>query len=96
MLTTSTRSPIDHLQKMGSSVTIPETFTTGTSTSTFSSLLTNIGCLLGRRWKSRGNTFQPSTLKRKRRIGFLARCRSKTGQNILKRRKTKGRWYLTY
>ncbi|AMD18923.1 HBR022Wp [Eremothecium sinecaudum] len=58
-----------------------------------------VSTLLGftqRRWKSRGNTFQPSTLKRKRRVGFLARARSRTGQNILKRRRDKGRWYLTY
>ena len=52
--------------------------------------------LTQKRWKSRGNTFQPSTLKRKRRVGFLARARSRTGQQILKRRKAKGRWYLTY
>lgn len=52
--------------------------------------------IMQRRWKSRGNTFQPSTLKRKRRIGFLARARSKTGSRVLQRRKAKGRWYLTY
>ncbi|CDO96251.1 unnamed protein product [Kluyveromyces dobzhanskii CBS 2104] len=52
--------------------------------------------LTQRRWKSRGNTFQPSTFKRKRRVGFLARARSRTGQQILKRRKNKNRWYLTY
>lgn len=49
-----------------------------------------------RRWKSRGNTYQPSTLKRKRRVGFLARARSKQGSKILKRRNQKGRWYLTH
>ncbi|QLG74556.1 hypothetical protein HG535_0G04390 [Zygotorulaspora mrakii] len=54
------------------------------------------GLNIQRRWKSRGNTFQPSTLKRKRRIGFLARARSKQGSKILQRRKAKGRWYLTH
>ncbi|BAO40167.1 54S ribosomal protein L34 [Kluyveromyces marxianus] len=64
----------------------------GTRVSVFGTLFD----LTQRRWKSRGNTFQPSTLKRKRRVGFLARARSKSGQQILKRRKAKGRWYLTY
>ncbi|KAK9462721.1 mitochondrial 54S ribosomal protein bL34m [Lipomyces oligophaga] len=49
-----------------------------------------------RRWKARGNTYQPNSLKRKRRFGFLARLRSKTGRKILKRRTLKGRWYLTH
>ncbi|CAR25185.1 mitochondrial 54S ribosomal protein bL34m [Lachancea thermotolerans CBS 6340] len=49
-----------------------------------------------RRWKSRGNTYQPSTLKRKRRVGFLARAKSKQGYKVLKRRREKGRWYLTH
>ncbi|QLQ82426.1 hypothetical protein HG537_0H01880 [Torulaspora globosa] len=60
------------------------------------SLLLPFGQTLQRRWKSRGNTFQPSTLKRKRRIGFLARARSKSGSKILQRRKAKGRWFLTH
>lgn len=49
-----------------------------------------------RRFKSRGNTYQPSTLKRKRTFGFLARLRSRNGRKILSRRKAKGRWYLTH
>ncbi|CAI4037996.1 hypothetical protein SMKI_04G3340 [Saccharomyces mikatae IFO 1815] len=49
-----------------------------------------------RRWKSRGNTYQPSTLKRKRTFGFLARAKSKQGSKILKRRKLKGRWFLSH
>lgn len=49
-----------------------------------------------KRFKSRGNTYQPSTLKRKRTFGFLARLRSKNGRKILSRRKAKGRWYLTH
>lgn len=49
-----------------------------------------------KRFKSRGNTYQPSTLKRKRTFGFLARLRSRNGRKILSRRKAKGRWYLTH
>lgn len=60
------------------------------------SLLFNIGSLLGRRWKTRGNTFQPSVIKRKRKLGFLARNSSTRGRKLLERRKRKGRWYLTY
>lgn len=51
---------------------------------------------LQRRWKSRGNTYQPSTLKRKRKFGFLARMMNKRTSKIIKRRKEKGRWYLTH
>ncbi|CCH61500.1 hypothetical protein TBLA_0E04470 [Henningerozyma blattae CBS 6284] len=49
-----------------------------------------------RRWKSRGNTYQPSTLKRKRKHGFLSRAKSYTMNKILKRRKAKGRWFLSH
>lgn len=52
--------------------------------------------LIHKRFKSRGNTYQPSTLKRKRTFGFLARLKSKTGRKILTRRRAKGRWYLTH
>ena len=48
------------------------------------------------RFKTRGNTYQPSTLKRKRTFGFLARLRTRNGKKILNRRKAKGRWYLTH
>ncbi|GAV52780.1 hypothetical protein ZYGR_0AI00620 [Zygosaccharomyces rouxii] len=74
---------------------------TPTTTSPFQRLLgpSPLSSAIGmgqRRWKSRGNTYQPSTLKRKRRVGFLARARSKQGSKILQRRKQKGRWYLTH
>ncbi|CAN6596912.1 large ribosomal subunit protein bL34m [Trichomonascus vanleenenianus] len=48
------------------------------------------------RWKAMGNNYQPSTVRRKRRLGFLARMRSRTGRRIIARRKTKGRWYLSH
>jgi large subunit ribosomal protein L34 len=37
----------------------------------------------------------PTKLKQKRRSGFLARKRSKTGRKILQRRRRKGRYKLT-
>ncbi|MCH0628807.1 50S ribosomal protein L34 [Kocuria palustris] len=48
------------------------------------------------RFKLRGNTYQPSTLKRKRTFGFLARLRDRNGRKILARRRAKGRWYLSH
>ncbi|KGK40760.1 hypothetical protein BOH78_4756 [Pichia kudriavzevii] len=44
----------------------------------------------GSRGGNRGNTYQPNTLKRKRRLGFLARMKSRTGRQIVKRRFEKG------
>ncbi|SCU87240.1 LAFA_0E05556g1_1 [Lachancea sp. 'fantastica'] len=64
--------------------------------SAFPGYLSMLFGLTQRRWKSRGNTYQPSTLKRKRRVGFLARAKSKQGYKILKKRREKGRWYLTH
>lgn len=51
---------------------------------------------LQRRWKSRGNTYQPSTLKRKRKFGFIARMKDKFKSKMIKDRKDKGRWYLSH
>lgn len=39
-------------------------------------------------------TYQPSTLKRKRKHGFLYRAKTRLGQKILQRRQEKGRWRL--
>ncbi|KAK9380675.1 mitochondrial 54S ribosomal protein bL34m [Kockiozyma suomiensis] len=61
---------------------------------TTSSILSNISNQ--RRWKVRGNTYQPSTFKRKRRFGFLTRMRSKSGRKVIARRKAKGRWFLSH
>ncbi len=39
-------------------------------------------------------TYQPSTLKRKRKHGFLYRVKTRLGKKILQRRQDKGRWRL--
>ncbi|KAJ6262461.1 54S ribosomal protein L34 [Drechslerella dactyloides] len=44
----------------------------------------------------RRKTYNPSHRVRKRRFGFLARMRSKTGRQVLKKRRLKGRKMLTH
>lgn len=39
-------------------------------------------------------TYQPSTLKRKRKHGFLYRAKTRLGKKIMQRRRDKGRWRL--
>jgi len=43
-----------------------------------------------------GREYQPSTIKRKRKFGFLARKRTKSGRKVLIRRFNKGRKYLSH
>ncbi|KAJ3122442.1 hypothetical protein HK098_002815 [Nowakowskiella sp. JEL0407] len=48
------------------------------------------------RWATYGQEYQPSTVKRKRKYGFLKRLKTIGGRKILKRRMLKGRWYLSH
>ncbi|KAI9251710.1 ribosomal protein L34-domain-containing protein [Sporodiniella umbellata] len=48
------------------------------------------------RFTTRGNTYQPSQLVRKRRHGFLNRLATKNGRHILNRRRMKGRKNMSH
>lgn len=43
-----------------------------------------------------GMEYQPNNLQRKRKHGYLARLRTKAGRKILKRRREKGRKFLSH
>merc|ERR1712224_266540 len=46
--------------------------------------------------RKRGMEYQPNTRKRKKKFGFLARLRTAAGREILKRRRAKGRRFLSH
>lgn len=55
-----------------------------------------VPALGGVRFTTYGSEYQPSQRKRKRKHGFLARLRSRTGRKILMRRRAKGKVALSH
>ncbi len=53
-----------------------------------------VALLAPRRWTTYGQEYQPSSVRRKRKFGFLARLRTRSGRRILARRLRKGRHVL--
>lgn len=51
---------------------------------------------MGVRYTTYGSEYQPSQRKRKRKHGFLARLRSRTGKKILVRRRAKGKVFVSH
>lgn len=50
----------------------------------------------GVRFTTYGSEYQPSQRKRKRKHGFLARLRSRTGKKVLARRRAKGKTAVSH
>lgn len=48
------------------------------------------------RYNRRGMEYQPNNLQRKRKHGYLARLRTRSGRKILERRREKGRKFLSH
>lgn len=48
------------------------------------------------RYVRRGTEYQPNNLQRKRKHGYLARLRTRSGRKILERRREKGRKFLSH
>ncbi|PJF19745.1 hypothetical protein PSACC_00398 [Paramicrosporidium saccamoebae] len=48
------------------------------------------------RWTTYGQEYQPSSLRRRRKFGYLARLRTRGGRKVLHRRIMKGRKYLVF